>query len=88
MVGLQTLDLAIGVRVPASQPTFHPGSERPLWPLVPFMQSHFPGLSLSNSCVSDTTIVTRSDAMRVWKLCILDPVPIAPGNDFIAAGET
>ncbi len=27
MVGLQTLDLAIGVRVPASQPQFTPCSE-------------------------------------------------------------
>jgi len=55
---------------------------------VTFRQSKFPGLSLSNSRVSDTTIVTRSDARRVWKLCILDPVAIAPGTDFIAAGET
>jgi hypothetical protein len=55
---------------------------------VTFRQSHFPGLSLSNSCVSGTTIVTRSDARRVWELCILDPVAIAPGTDFIAAGET
>ena len=29
MVGLQTLDLAIGVRVPASQPTVRNGIERP-----------------------------------------------------------
>ena len=30
MVGLQTLDLAIGVRVPASQPNFfsHPNNEK------------------------------------------------------------